>query len=215
MLLEDFRGNVLLKYLKPLSGPYVSSYDLMEGHHVDSSYPKKIKELIEKYSSKWVREIGNIDDAFFRGIGSMTAKEAVNYAAVSQSVNKTRTEPSDEKLHQFLIKTINDCSDGKAVANRHNSAFITSNRLQARGYGIIYVAMPMGDYHYTWHKDHRDMVAVEKEMNNDFDEDKFCKGLVIDKGLQAAHSAGHEVMVHANSMLLIHAPAYDLFKDYA
>lgn len=214
MLLEDFKGTFLLEYLKPLDNPYMTSFELMEGHHVDGSYPKKIQEYVEKYASKWLQEMGGKDDMFYRGLSSMTPKIANQYAVLSQPVNMSRVEPSDEELHQFLIKTINDCSNGKAKANRHNSAFVSSNRLTARGYGIFYVAFPMGDYHYTWHKKYRDMVAIEHEMHNDFDEEEFCKGLVVNEGLHEAHKAGHEVMVHANSMLLVHPPAYDLYLDY-
>ena len=214
MLLEDFKGNVLLSYLKPLETPHVTSFDLMDNHNVDGSYPKKIAQLVEKYSGSWLHEIGGKQEMFYRGIGSMTKEQASKDAVVSQRVNMSRNEPSDERLHQFLIKNINDCSNGKAVANRHNSAFVTSNRLQARGYGIIYVALPMGEYHYTWHKKYRDMVAVEKETDNDFDREEFCKGLVIDQDIKEAHASQHEVMVHANSILLIHEPAYDLYRDY-
>lgn len=218
MLLEKLTGgNVLLTFKEPLSGPYVTMDDMIQDGNVDKSYVAKVQKLIETHSSKWMSQLGGTmsSDMFFRGLGSMTAQEAVQYAVFSQSVRTDRTEPSDERLHQFLIQQINKCSDGKAVANRHNSAYVTANYMTARGYGIYYVAMPMGDFHYTWHTKYRDMVAVEHEIDKDFNEEEFCKGLVIDKGLQAAHDAEHEVMVHAKSMMYIHPALYDLVVEFS
>lgn len=212
MLLEDFKGNIILTFKEPLDGPYASMTDVMQGGHVDKSYVDKVGELIHMHSKQWIKEAGGEDNPFYRGLSSMTPDEAKNYAIISQPVRTNRTE-KNAALHNYLIDLINKCSDGKAVANRHNSAFVSSNPLTARGYGIHYVALAIGDFHYTWHSKYRDLVALE-DVVEQVDESDFCPKLVVDKGLHAAYDAQHEVMVHAKSMLLIHPALYELYREY-
>jgi hypothetical protein len=43
-----------------------------------------------------------------------------------------------------------------SVANRSNSLFASGSRMQASGYGTLYVVVPLGKFHYTWSTRYRD-----------------------------------------------------------
>jgi hypothetical protein len=67
------------------------------------------------------------------------------------------------------------------IANRSNSAFVTSDANFAAGYGEPYVFIPLGDFHYTWSPVYRDWTRdftgndLIKLMRPDapFDEEKI------------------------------------------
>jgi hypothetical protein len=73
-----------------------------------------------------------------------------NLAFLKDVRQNRRPRDSGRKQHEVMDFMITAC--GK-VANRSNSIFTTSDISTATEYGTAYVAIPVGNFHYTWHVD--------------------------------------------------------------
>lgn len=102
----------------------------------------KIEEVFEKYKDdilKFYKEAGN--RFFYRGLQKPPEITIVN-APENRRPRNSSHYAADILDHVY--------SSLGATALRSNSFFITPRMGQANTYGGIFIAMPIGEYHYTW-----------------------------------------------------------------
>ena len=88
----------------------------------------------------WLNAVG-LDKVAYRGTNTN------NLVFVRAVRNDRAPRDSTQPIHELFNKLI---AMAGGVANRSNSAFLTSNRTSANIYGVPKVAIPAGEFNYTW-----------------------------------------------------------------
>lgn len=187
---------------------------------------RELAKFVTQNCRKWLSEIGVLEHVFYRGLKTFNT-----HAAGVIPIRKNRP-PRDSSMYQHqAFMGIIRASGG--VANRDNSAFVTSNHLTSAEYGTNYVFMPIGKYHYTWSAEWVDWTTdmdsydlmnllkpevridryaigpkngekvLETFSNPNNYLENISKSIMVDQGLKEAWNKQHEVMVSAKYGLYI------------
>lgn len=197
----------------------------------------KILDFIHKNCSNWLSQTGNGYKKVYRGMRFSGNKEA------SIFVKKVRSERKPSDSNNRNQETFNDLLDSiGCIANRKNSVFCTSDYSQARSYGEVFVALPIGDFHYTWSPQWKDFYRtlhsgyfqrlIKRAHGSDEYDDllatdafelfyrffhkdtKLLRQIFIcDKNLFNAIKVGHEIMISCDSVLYIAPTMYDKLQE--
>lgn len=109
---------------------------------------KDVQNFIWKNCQPWMKATDNGQMVFYRGNSKVPAEAYSNGYHVEAVHKDRRPKDSTPELHQFFNRMI---SIAGGVANRSNSAFVTSSENEAAEYGNHWVYMPIGNFNYTWH----------------------------------------------------------------
>lgn len=109
---------------------------------------QKLAEYIKQNCAPWLNAVGNPKLAVYRGFGKS------GRLAFTRPVRHDRrprdTKQAEHKKMQMMISALG------LKANRENSAFVSGCEYQASEYGEVFVVLPIGEFNYTWSKQHRD-----------------------------------------------------------
>lgn len=140
--------------------------------------PQDTADMIKKYCRPWLTQAGT-EQFLSRGIREPWRPEGTSRVKVFVKNIRTDRKPRDssKKAHRIFNMLI-DMVGG--VANRSNSMFAHITDSYAGLYGRYYVVFPVGEFHYTWSPEFKDLT-----MNL---EDKFYKLMdVSDETKQKAY----------------------------
>jgi len=105
----------------------------------------QLVKYLAKNASPWMNATNWGTLTFYRGVQSHQDRLYYRYK-IRQN---RRPRDSSEDYHQAYNAVI-EVAGG--VANRSNSAFITTNEQMAQNYGDVYVFMALGPFHSTYHR---------------------------------------------------------------
>ena len=127
----------------------------------------RVKTYIDKNCQPWLRKSGG--RIVYRGMG------VLSLTAFTRAV-RSRRKPVDSgaTTHRLMNMMIQQVG---GVANRSNSAFVTSDYHEAGSYGSAYIAMPVGNFNYTWS-------PVWTDWQQAFDEDDAWEDIIDYKKLR-------------------------------
>lgn len=121
----------------------------------------QLATYIKQNCKEWLAESQKGKKYVYRGY----LNEPANLAFLKKVRQTRRPKDSGRKQHKVMDFMIQAC--GK-TANRTNSVFTTSNGDMATDYGTVYVTIPVGKFHYTWHKDLDDWHGNSIWMDDDY-----------------------------------------------
>lgn len=168
---------------------------------VESIARPDLMTYVTTHCQQWVRES--------KGLIAYRGYRDVGHVAVVPIRQDRQPRDLDDEDHQMLTRMI---ARQGLVANRSNSTFITSNSELAAEYNArLYVAIPVGAFHYTWSPAIEDPVTAPKVLSvlalADKDPTKQLDASLKFRGddgsLPAALMSGNEIMVSAQSILLV------------
>lgn len=120
----------------------VSNINLKLGQDQQSGYT--VANFIRQHCGKWLAEIGRPNYVFYRGAKLADPVDTAKVLPIPKNRPPRDSTPIQNAAFIAMIKAAG------GVANRFNSAFVTSKFSSATEYGDVYVFMPIGDFHYTW-----------------------------------------------------------------
>lgn len=181
---------------------------------------------IKDNCSPWLNQTKNGKYVVFRGDQFVYSGNAVALKKV-----RPNRRPSDTNLesHKVMVNLINKLG---LTANRHNSAFVTSNFEEALAYGNYgYVTMPVGEFNYTWNPKISDFFVeiidgdsrwkklmystntpLKHLLSSDDELSKIIRSYQGDDGsLLKAIKSGNEIMIKAEAIILIDPNFYQFY----
>jgi hypothetical protein len=170
---------------------------------------KKTAAYILKYCQPWLKAAkGQIA---FRGI------QYDKSLAFTRPVRPNRRpKDSPEETHEFFNKLITLAG---GVANRNNSAFITTSEYTANIYGTRYVVFPVGQFDYTYAMSYYDWYEEDDKIWEEFGSimerqptpkllREIKKEIKVNKGLDQALRQSREIMVRCDKILYVEPGVY-------
>lgn len=172
---------------------------------------ERLREFIQANCRPWLESYTG-KETLYRGI-----RNVENLAFTRPVRQDRRPRDSDMETHQFFNHVI---SMAGGVANRSNSAFVTTDSRSAQEYGTVCVVMPVGDFNYTWSPYMQDWYSNELSARSWWDPSlvldqvpwmKLNKSVGVITGKQITMDNALEVLTHiqtqwaAAGQLAIHA----------
>lgn len=114
----------------------------------------RVRTFINQNCKPWLKKSGG--RIVYRGMAHESP------TAFTRAV-RSRRKPKDSSptLHKMMNMMIQQVG---GVANRSNSAFVTANYGEASAYGNAYIAIPVGEFRYTWSPEWQDwQVAFDED----------------------------------------------------
>lgn len=108
----------------------------------------ELADLLKKNAQPWLSTVG-VQPSVYRGIQEFTG----DYAFIRAPRPDRKPLTSPPQMHNLFNEMIEDKG---LVANRSNSTFVSGDKGFADGYGVIYVVIPLGEFHYTWAEGFKD-----------------------------------------------------------
>lgn len=202
--------------------------------HSNGNVVEFVDKLLVTFKTKcqpWFNENPKNAKPLYRGITVEDSEDLVLLAPEMKNRLPRDMSSNDTELLNFLIKL-----NGR-IANRYNSFFTTGDLEFASSFGTAFIFIPIGDFKYTWntafedlvHQDYSDIINslfFSKKYNKEYDSfghyletiknNKNLKEMAKDfigddKTLLKAIDSGHELMIHAQSALLIDARYYEQY----
>jgi ribosomal protein L24/adenylate kinase family enzyme len=133
-------------------------YNFMQG------VSKQCSKIVQLYMSENGKFNSNDAKVFYRGIKSH------DDALVGKPFNRRRPKDSDSNLSKIFN---NRMAEAGFEARRDNSTFVTGNKMQADGYGQLYVIFPFDGFNFSWSKNVSDMVLGPEFYKNLIDDEKI------------------------------------------
>ena len=168
---------------------------------------QRLAEFIEQECRPFLQESHQIKAPMYRGV-----KRSIPFATFAATRKERRPLDSSPGMHAIFNRLIAHC--GK-TANRSNSAFCTGDHKQATRYGVPYVIIPMGGFHYTWDQSVKDWwghwnhqlghLRADQKLSDDLKQ-IFCNNLRGDDGtLAEAIESGQEIMISCDRYLMVNS----------
>lgn len=182
------------------------------------SVPEQVAraDFLRKDAAPWFKAIGNPKKKVYRGTSSLPT--GTEFAV--KAIRKDR-KPRDvsRKWTQLLNARIAKIG---GIANRTNSAFVTSSWHQAAVYGSPFVFVPLGEFHYTWSPEWHDWAGIASfELAWPFSlntkllpKNWLSKEIKVDTGLSQAIARKGEIMISAEKAAYINPHVYNHIVEY-
>lgn len=165
----------------------------------------KVKEFIDSHCSKSLQAMQSNNRLLFRGIPSVPSKIFVGNSEKARPPRNTKL-----KYHKAIDKRLKQ-SGFKAL--RSNSIFVTSDHMEARNYGYLFVIFPFDNCDITWSSEYTDLTInlglqsnrqpvkqVDREITSPtFSNDEFIKEYGFHKdNLIDAIKTRNEIYIHGS-----------------
>lgn len=198
-----------------LSDQYVGTH---EGY-------QKLADYLKSHCQPWLAQTDGGINYVYRGANNIGVSKG---NAVIQAV-RTDRKPRDstQSAHRNFNAVI---AAAGGTANRSNSMFVTGSAKSASQYGIEYIVIPLGNFHYTWSpiwgdwtndvdytilfdyvkSDLRPVVMPGEVLPNpnSYDPAKVAAAIKVDEGLDVAIDSGKEIMIQCASAIYMIPETY-------
>lgn len=166
---------------------------------------EELAEFIKRECSQWMNQVG--DAAVYRGHGVKQRVDTITDLVHILTVRSDR-RPRDSTVENHDSMNAEIAERG-LTANRNNSVFVTGALRIANKYGNLYIAIPIGDFQFTWSPNVADPVAMlasgKKKKSFDWRGD--------DGSILQAIKSKHEIMIHADRVLLVEESLWHTLHD--
>ena len=167
------------------------------------------REYVESHCQPWLSQVGS--GLAYRGVSPRVHQ---NRPLFTHPVRQNR-KPRDStwETHQFFNRLIGLAG---GVANRSNSVFVTPRLSTATSYGLAYVVIPVGQFHYTWSPGVEDWFSEEKEVRSWWDPELVMKHVHLNRILYALDQAQMIPTDPSNPLEELHQIRYqsDYYRAY-
>jgi hypothetical protein len=140
----------------------------------DEGNPEELLQFIKENCGPWLSQTNNGAHKVYRGLGyeSVATGESVPGDYPKDLVFKKPIRPDRRPLGSKTYREIYNklLKDIGAKAKRENSVPVTSDEEQSVQFGVPYVFMPIGNFHYTWSEVLIDWGSFDLEDPNEFEE---------------------------------------------
>lgn len=190
--------------------------------------PEALADFIKQNAQPWLSQTDQGYLIVYRGLKSQLSMYGGplpwdRSVAFVKSIRGDRRTLNTSQASHAAFNAMIDSVGG--LADRSNSAFVSSDRNVAEFYGRVYVFMPLGDFHYTWSPEyadwyqefrpkyikalHRDNSSTQDTSKNQYyDPEKVSEVIKVDQDLREAIKSGNEIMIHAAAGLYIDEKYY-------
>ena len=117
----------------------------------EEAIAEKLATYIKQHAKKWLSLSNNGELVVYRGTRSSPPPASGPRKPEPYFIKDTKIDrpPRDTALdvhlaYNAMIKAVG------GIANRNNSIFVSGNKPTAQAYGVTYVLIPLGEFHWTW-----------------------------------------------------------------
>jgi hypothetical protein len=190
--------------------------------------PDLLADFIKQNAQPWLSQTDQGYLIVYRGLksqlsmygGPLPRDRKIAFVKPIRTDRQTlNTSPASTAAFNAMIGSVS------GIANRNNSAFVSSDPKVAEFYGRVFVFIPLGDFHYTWSPKYADWyqeftwiyinrLRLDNSSTQDtskpqhYDPEKVSKIIKVDQGLREAIKSQNEIMIQAASGLYIEEQYY-------